>query len=325
MYIKSEEEIKKSWKGDETNPLVSICCITYNHEKYISDALNSFLMQETKFPFEIVIGEDCSDDKTLKIIKEYKLNYPTIIRVITSERNVGMCENFDRVIDAAQGEYIALCEGDDYFTIKDKLTINVKEMKNDMRLSFVFGPAVQINEKNDDKKIRNQYTKKEVSKIDLNWVLKKGGAFYPTPTSFFRKSVLHEKPKWFDFHFTRDYPLAILSVLKGRIGYIDKVTACYRYNEGSVSNKKFGCIKECKKSATNKYHKNLEFIKMIYKENVAEYTMYKLLAAKEDYVYYSKLINCGYRFSTLVGLFKIRYSLYYKSRLILKLAYKLIN
>ena len=71
MKQKSEQEIIKSWKGDITIPVISISCVTYNHEKYISEAVDSFLMQETEYAFEVVIGEDCSTDKTLEIVKKY--------------------------------------------------------------------------------------------------------------------------------------------------------------------------------------------------------------------------------------------------------------
>ena len=102
-------------------PLVSIASITYNHEKFIAQAIDSFLMQETDFDFEIIIGEDCSTDDTLKIIKEYKAKYPDIIKLITSESNVGMMTNFIRTLEACSGKYIALCEGDDYWTDTLKL------------------------------------------------------------------------------------------------------------------------------------------------------------------------------------------------------------
>ena len=77
----TEKEIMKNWKGDISNPVVSICCITYNHEKYIEETIDSFLMQETNFPFEIVLGEDCSTDNTRKIVEKYKENYPNIVKL----------------------------------------------------------------------------------------------------------------------------------------------------------------------------------------------------------------------------------------------------
>jgi glycosyltransferase involved in cell wall biosynthesis len=102
-------------------PLVSICCATYNHEKYLAQAMNSFLMQKVSFPIEIVIGEDCSTDGTPQIVREYAERFPGLVKVITSDANVGAVPNALRIWAAASGKYIALCEGDDYWTDPQKL------------------------------------------------------------------------------------------------------------------------------------------------------------------------------------------------------------
>ena len=120
MFNKTENEIMKNWNDDISKPLVSIVCIVYNHEKFLSQAIESFLIQETDFPFELVVGEDRSTDNSLKVIQSYIRKYPNIIRIITSKNNVGMQKNFLRTMDVSQGKYIALCEGDDYWCDKDK-------------------------------------------------------------------------------------------------------------------------------------------------------------------------------------------------------------
>ena len=79
-------------------PLVSILCITYNHAAYISQAIESFLAQGTTFPFEIVVGEDCSTDGTREIVFDYAKRYPHLVRVMTSDRNVGAMSNFLRTL-----------------------------------------------------------------------------------------------------------------------------------------------------------------------------------------------------------------------------------
>lgn len=96
-------------------PLVSVKMITYNHELYIAQAIEGVLMQKTDFPIELIIGEDCSTDKTREIVFDYQKKYPEIIRVITSEENVGARKNSLRSYEACRGKYIALCEGDDYW------------------------------------------------------------------------------------------------------------------------------------------------------------------------------------------------------------------
>lgn len=98
-----------------TEPLVSVKMITYNHAPFIAQAIEGILQQMTNFAFELVIGEDCSTDGTREIVFEYQKKHPDIIRVVTSDENVGMKKNGLRVLEACQGKYLAFCEGDDYW------------------------------------------------------------------------------------------------------------------------------------------------------------------------------------------------------------------
>lgn len=120
--LRTEQEIMKNWKG--TKPVVSICCLAYNHESYIEDALEGFLIQETDFPFEVLIHDDASTDRTADIIREYEAAYPLIIKPIYQKENqyskhvkIGSTYLYPRM----QGEYIAFCEGDDYWANPQKL------------------------------------------------------------------------------------------------------------------------------------------------------------------------------------------------------------
>ena len=116
MIDRAEAEIMQNWQGDTSLPLVSICTRTYNIENFITESLDSFLMQETEFPFEIVIDDDCSSDTTADIIKEYKEKYPNIINANLLEKNIGVRLNFINNMQRAKGKYIAPCDGDDYWT-----------------------------------------------------------------------------------------------------------------------------------------------------------------------------------------------------------------
>ena len=107
-------------------PLLSVCMTTYNHSRYIAQAIESVLSQRTDFAVEIVVGEDCSTDNTLNICREYEKNYPDRVRVVTSESNVGMHENYRRTIEACRGKYIAMLDGDDWFSDADKLQMQVE-------------------------------------------------------------------------------------------------------------------------------------------------------------------------------------------------------
>lgn len=111
-------------------PLASVNMMTYNHAPYIVQAIEGVLQQQTDFPLELVIGEDCSSDGTREIVFEYQKEHPRVIRVITSEQNVGPRENSNRVEKACRGKYIAYCEGDDYWHDPRKLQKQIEFLES---------------------------------------------------------------------------------------------------------------------------------------------------------------------------------------------------
>jgi glycosyltransferase involved in cell wall biosynthesis len=135
---------------DETPELlVSICCITYNHERYIRDAIESFLMQETEFPFEIVIHDDASTDTTAHIIREYEKNYPELIKPIYQTQNQfskGRFRPFFACLKKAKGKYVALCEGDDYWTDPLKLQKQVTFLEENPDYVITYTAVEAFNE-----------------------------------------------------------------------------------------------------------------------------------------------------------------------------------
>jgi len=141
MFEISENEIKKRWSPNK-DVMVSICCITYNHEKFIKQTLDSFLMQQTTFPFEIVIHDDASTDNTANIIREYTEKYPAIFNPLLQTENQrskyksGMNPRFN--FPRCKGKYIALCEGDDYWVdpLKLKKQVDFLEDNPDFNICF---------------------------------------------------------------------------------------------------------------------------------------------------------------------------------------------
>lgn len=120
------------------DPLVSIVCITYNHEPFIRQAIDGFLMQKTTFPVEIILAEDCSTDGTRIVCEEYSRAYQDRINYIWSDSNVGAIENERRAIMAAKGKYVALCEGDDFWTDPHKLQRQVDFLEANQDYSVCF-------------------------------------------------------------------------------------------------------------------------------------------------------------------------------------------
>ncbi len=147
-------DFKGDFRGEEISdpvrlcrePAVSIVTITYNHGKYIAQCLDSILAQKTTFPFEIIVGEDCSTDNTRQIVLDYQRKYPESIRAIISDRNVGAIPNRVRVGLRARGALIASCEGDDYWTDPGKLQRQYEIMSSDASIGLCFSDGEVVTE-----------------------------------------------------------------------------------------------------------------------------------------------------------------------------------
>ena len=124
-------------------PLVSICCITYNQEKYIAQCLDGFIIQKVDFSFEIVISDDCSTDNTKKIIDTYVSKYPAIFKDVSPSKNLGSTKNFYHVLEKASGKYIAYCEGDDYWIDENKLQMQVDFLETNPEYGICYTKAKQ--------------------------------------------------------------------------------------------------------------------------------------------------------------------------------------
>lgn len=126
--------------------MLSVIMTTYNHERYIAEAIESVLRQQISFRVEIVIGEDCSTDRTLNIARDYQSMYPEGIRIVTSDENVGWRKNYRRTIAAAKGKYIALLDGDDYFTHRKKLQMQVELLEADPEAGMCYTRSERVDE-----------------------------------------------------------------------------------------------------------------------------------------------------------------------------------
>lgn len=269
MIDRTEQEIMKNWKGDITKPLVSVCTITYNHEKYIAEAIDSFLMQETDFHFEIVIDDDCSTDNNAQIIKEYADKFPNIIKVNLREKNVGMMANFIANMKRTQGKYIALCEGDDYWTDSLKLQVQVDFLEKNEDYVYCFHD-IDLYIDTEKKFIKNRSSHHN-EKF-------KGDTYYPerilsSRFSFNTLSLMFRNivtiPSCFSKLPYGDKSLEKLFAFYGKGYFIDKSRGVYRVHQNSVTHtvsyKAFDSksndviLYEClKKNFPNKYEQILQ-------------------------------------------------------------------
>jgi len=192
--------------------------ITYNHEKFVAQAIEGVLMQQTSFPIELVIGEDYSTDNTRKICEEYKAKYPNQIRLLLHESNLGMMQNFITTLQACTSKYIALCEGDDYWTDPYKLQKQVDFLEANPDFSICFH-SVKIWQ---DGKYIEDYITREVTETTTILDLAKGNYIH-TPSVVFRKN--NDVTKQF---ISKPFPIGdyVLHMLNAKYGKIKKLPDC---------------------------------------------------------------------------------------------------
>ena len=142
-HLKKQEEIIANWTGDLSTPIVSIICPAYNHEKYILDAIEGFLNQETSFPFEVMIRDDASTDRTPEILREIENKYPKIINVIYESENQFSkgIKPFKFTAPKAKGKYLAICDADDYWTDPLKLQKQVDFLEHNENFAITHHKA----------------------------------------------------------------------------------------------------------------------------------------------------------------------------------------
>ena len=220
-------------------PVVSVLMITYNHEKYISEAIEGVLMQKTTFPIELIIGEDCSTDSTRKIVVEYAEKHPDIIRPLLPESNLGMMKNFIKTMEAAKGKYIALCEGDDYWTDPYKLQKQVDILEaNENIVAVATNAAVcDFNGNTIQKEKIVVSPDNKDGAYNLHDFFSKG-IQYPTLTVVFRNremDFIKSKMLYLSNPFLGDWTLWVLLHTLGDFYFINQVTATYRVNPNSVT------------------------------------------------------------------------------------------
>ena len=223
-------------------PLVSVCVTTYNHERYIAQAIESVLGQRTTFAVEVVVGEDCSTDNTLAICREYEEQYPDRVRVVASESNIGMHHNYRRTIEACRGKYIAMLDGDDWFSDMDKLQIQVEQLEKS-------GAAMC-------------YTRSERRGEDGSSVIYPEGALHTSFEDMLRLNTAENcttvalKERILEYYaevepqtkgwLTDDLPMWLWFAATQQIEAIDRVTAVHRMLTTSVSH-------------SHKWNKQLDF------------------------------------------------------------------
>jgi len=210
--------------------MVSISCITYNHENYIADALENFLMQKTNFLFEVLVHDDASTDRTADIIREYEKEYPEIIKPIYQKVN-----QYSQGIKVSninyarkKGKYYAICEGDDYWIDPYKLQKQVDYMEGHPECSACVHAAYRVSY---DKNMFSDHI--APCKTSKNYypdeVILGGAAMFATNSTLYRSKYRKDLPDFFRISDVGDYPLMVYLSLKGYIHYMAEFMSAYRF------------------------------------------------------------------------------------------------
>lgn len=220
---------------DENNILVSVWMTTYNHEKYISEAIDGVLNQKTNFSYELIIGEDYSTDNTRQICLDYKNKYPGIIKLILNNQNIGLITNYNTTLQKCKGKYVAYCDGDDYWSDPLKLQKQVDFLERNKLLDLVY------TDKNvqSGMQIYKSEGKSWVPDISFETIVLSN---IICPSTVLIKTEIAKK---YSSHVTEtaiarnwltfDYPLWLEISLGHKIGFLPDATCVYRFVTDSGS------------------------------------------------------------------------------------------
>jgi glycosyltransferase involved in cell wall biosynthesis len=216
-------------------PLVSVCVSTYQHEKYIAQCLDSILMQKTNFPFEVIIGEDESDDGTREICRNYAEDHQDRIRLFLRSRKdvISICGiptgryNTLETMKSARGTFIARCEGDDYWTDPRKLQKQI-DFFADSPTIVMAGHKARIISDQEYKDYGLLPADDQNTYLNPKTVVIRGGGYFATNSVMFSKKLIDPIPQWFYEFPVLDEALNLIAIENGTIGFINEVMSIYR-------------------------------------------------------------------------------------------------
>ncbi|MFZ0638346.1 MAG: glycosyltransferase [Candidatus Acidiferrales bacterium] len=209
---------------------VSVAMITYNHERFIAQALESVLAQQVNFDYEIVVGEDCSTDRTREILMDFHRRYPDKIVPLLRERNLGTMPNFEATLAKCQGKYLAILEGDDCWKFPDKLQRQVDFLDAHPDFAMCCSRAEVVDEGGAD--AAWIWPSRAAGAYGLEDLLAEN--FIATCSVLYRWGSLGSLPPWFHKMKLGDWPLHALVARTGKIELMDDVMAVYRMHAGGI-------------------------------------------------------------------------------------------
>ncbi len=212
---------------------VSVAVVTYNHHKFIAQCLDSILMQETDFEFDIVVGDDVSTDGTRAIVQQYADNHPGRIKAVFPEKNLGDAGRpmFVETTKHCRGQYIAMIDGDDYWTDPRKLQKQSDYLDKNTECSLCYHDVILVfdGEKSPNLLIMPPNHPEFISGEDIIW-----SCYIQGCSSMARREVVQDFPQWFFDTPWADVPLYLMAAEQGLLGYINEPMGAYRVHETGV-------------------------------------------------------------------------------------------
>ncbi len=281
MITLTQSQIMQNWGVDNAeNPLVSVRCITYNHEPYIAQALDGFLMQKTNFPFEVIVHDDASTDKTAEIIREYEKKFPKIIKPIYEKENQYSKHDgsLGRIVNSAlKGKYVAMCEGDDYWIDENKLQMQVDFLEGNPEYGMCYTDYnVYYQNK---RKMQYDLFKSRINPLSkeitlANWIYEMG---YIAPMTWVFKKSLFDSYNSFN-SLDGTFVMVAHFLAKSKIKYLMKTTSVYRILQESASHSID--LDKLTERAENLYKTQILLIDKYLKQNVQNENLKKLCTEK---------------------------------------------
>jgi glycosyltransferase involved in cell wall biosynthesis len=208
----------------QPDPVIRIVLVTYNHENFIAQCIDSILMQRVTCSYEILILEDYSTDGTRDIVREYFEKYPEVIHLSLAKRNKNSNEDWANAMKTARGEFVALMDGDDYWTSPYKLQKQVDYLRAHPECSMCFHNVSTIYE--DGRNPGHLNPSDQPMYYSMDEILRFNNIAGSSP--MFRASACSDLPEWIVPLKWGDWGLNIWAALKGKIGYIVEDLAIYR-------------------------------------------------------------------------------------------------